>query len=86
MGYFYYKNVLQDFFRNVGGYKKNLKNVSEICLYSFLLRFYESDKHFREGEGFKPPKTLHTAFLRYNKLAFRHAKKIGPEKFKEFCL
>lgn len=28
------------------GGRKTLKNTSIICLYSFLLRFYESDKHW----------------------------------------
>jgi len=35
--------------------KKNFKNASKICLHSFLLRFYKSEKHFG---GFKTPKHL----------------------------
>ena len=32
-----------------GGGAKNFKNVSQICLYSFLLGFYESDTYSGGG-------------------------------------
>ena len=41
--------------------KETLKNTSIICLYSFLLRFYESDKIL--GEGSNPNLSLDMALI-----------------------
>jgi len=38
-------------FSEGGLHEKNVKNSSRICLYGFLLRFYESDKVFFGGGG-----------------------------------
>ena len=43
------------FFRGVGNAKKTFKHATKTCLYSFLLRSYELDKHFRGGSNPEPP-------------------------------
>jgi hypothetical protein len=45
------------------GVTRKFKKRIKICLFSFVLGFYESDKHFRE---FKPLNPLDMAMLPYN--------------------
>ena len=53
-----FSRVLPGFLLGGGVTNKLKKNSSKICLYAFLLRFYDSDKNLSRGAGFKPRNTL----------------------------